>query len=94
MRLTDARRWEQQTEADIRTGKHFHQAEAKKHTLAELIQRYRQDVLPQKSPTMMRDQQHQLGWWEAQLGKHTLAAITPAMLVRCRDKLSSPSNAT
>lgn len=44
-RLTDAKRWAGQTEAAIREGRHFKTTEAKKHTLAETIDRYIKDVL-------------------------------------------------
>ena len=43
-RLTDARRWAQQTEAAIREGRHLKTREAQRHTLAELIDRYVADV--------------------------------------------------
>ena len=49
-RITDAKRWEQQTEAAIKEGRHFKTTEGKKHTLAELIDRYSKDVLPSKAP--------------------------------------------
>src|SRR5687768_2588998 len=39
-RLTDARKWAQDTESAIRNGRHFKTSEAKRHTLAELIDRY------------------------------------------------------
>ena len=48
-RLTDARRWAQSTEVAIRQGRHFKAAEAKKHTLAEAIDRYSKEVLPHKA---------------------------------------------
>jgi len=35
-RLTDAKKWAQQTESAIREGRHFKTTEAKRHTLAEL----------------------------------------------------------
>ena len=38
-RKTDAKRWAQQTESSIRSGKYFSQAEAKKHTFSELVYR-------------------------------------------------------
>ena len=47
-RLTDAKRWRVQTEAAIREGRHFKTAEAKRHTLAELIDRYCTEVVPTK----------------------------------------------
>lgn len=48
-RLTDARMWAQKTEAAMREGRHFKTAEAKRHTLAELIDRYIKEILPRKS---------------------------------------------
>jgi hypothetical protein len=39
-RLTDARKWAQRTEAAIEEGRHFKPTEAKRHTLAELVDRY------------------------------------------------------
>ena len=36
---TDAKIWAQKTESDIRAGRHFSAAEARRHTLAELIDR-------------------------------------------------------
>jgi hypothetical protein len=47
-RLTDAKRWAQQTEAAIRERRYFPTAEARKHTLSELIDRYIAEVLPRK----------------------------------------------
>ena len=47
-RPTEAKKWAQSTEAAIREGRHFKTAEAKKHTLAEMIDRYLEDVLTQK----------------------------------------------
>lgn len=85
-RLTDARRWAQQTESAIREGRHFKTAEAKRHTLAELIDRYVKDVLPSK-PKIARDQTQQLAWWKAEIGSYALADVSPSLLAECRDKL-------
>ncbi len=74
-RLTDAKRWVQQTEAAIREGRHFKTSESKRRTLAELIDRYVIDVLPLK-PKSQRDQQRQLLWWKQELGAYSLADIT------------------
>lgn len=86
-RLTDAKRWAQQTEAAIREGRHFKTAEAKKHTLAELIDRYVRDVLPKK-PKQIRVQTAHFTWWKDAIGAYALADVTPALLAECRDKLS------
>lgn len=87
-RKTDAKRWVQQTEAAIRDGRHFKTTEAKRHTLAELIDRYTRDVLPNK-PKSADKQEQQLEWWKDQLGSYLLADITPALIAEHRDKLAA-----
>jgi hypothetical protein len=47
-RLTDAKKWIQNTESAIGEGRHFKTVEAKKHTFADLADRYIKDVLPGK----------------------------------------------
>ena len=86
-RKTDARRWAQQTEAAICEGRHFKSSEAKRHTLAELVDRYLRDVLPNK-PKSLRTQTLQLVWWREQIGTYTLADVTPALVAECRDRLA------
>ncbi len=86
-RLTDAKKWTQQTESAIREGRHFKTTEAKRHTLAELIDRYCRDVLSTK-PKNTRDQARQFEWWKSELGGHTLADVTPSLLAQYRDKLA------
>lgn len=85
-RKTDAERWVQQTEAAIREGRHFKTSEAKKHTLAEMIDRYIGDVLPSKEKSVKK-QTAQLTWWREQIGSHLLADITPALIAEQRDLL-------
>lgn len=85
-RLTDAKRWRVQTEAAIREGRHFKTAEAKRHTLAETIDRYCRDVVPSR-PGNARNTVRLLAWWKAQIGHTVLADITPALLAEQRDKL-------
>lgn len=87
-RLTDAKKWTQDTESAIREGRHFKTTEAKKHTLADLVDRYIKDVLPTK-PKQAHAQRPQLERWKAEIGSYALADITPALIVECRDKLSS-----
>jgi len=86
-RLTDARKWAASIESSIREGRHFKTAEAKKHTLAEMIDRYLRDVLPTKSDSMQGDLWTQLGWWKEKLGDHLLSDVTPALIAEHRDLL-------
>ncbi|MBX9744821.1 MAG: hypothetical protein K2X08_06385 [Chlamydiales bacterium] len=39
-RLTDAKKWAQNTESAIREGRHFKTSESKKRTLSNMIDRY------------------------------------------------------
>ena len=86
-RLTDAKKWSQHTEAAIREGRHFKTSEAKRHTLAKLIDRYIRDILPQNHKKA-RDCLLHLMWWKDTIGSHTLADVTPALIAECRDKLA------
>ncbi|WP_218814173.1 tyrosine-type recombinase/integrase [Rickettsiella endosymbiont of Dermanyssus gallinae] len=85
-RLTDARKWVQQTEASLREGRHFKTTEAKRHTLAEAIDRYIHKVLPTQSKKE-KNQLTQLKYWKEILGTYTLAEITPSLLAEQRDRL-------
>lgn len=87
-RLTDARKWAQQTESAIQEGRHFKTSEAKKHTLASAIDRYIRDVLPTK-PKSIHAQTIHLNWWKNEIGAYVLADITPAVISAFRDKLGS-----
>lgn len=84
-RLTDARNWAQDTESAIRNNRHFKTAEAKRHTLADLIDRYIRDVLPRKKDA--KSQEQQLRWWKTRIGSYSLADVTPALIGEHRDKL-------
>ncbi|MDD2768823.1 MAG: site-specific integrase [Methylococcus sp.] len=86
-RLTDARKWIASTESAIREGRHFKTAEAKRHTLAEAIDRYTRDVLP-KRPKQVRVQSAHFAWWRDRIGARLLVDVTPALLAECRDELS------
>ena len=88
-RLTDAKKWATSTEADIRAGRYFKHAEAKRHTVGEMIDRYIRDVLPSKGAWCLKAQAYQLEWWKARLGPYVLADITPALIAQTRDELAA-----
>jgi integrase len=75
------------TEGAVQEGRHFATAEAKRHTLADLIDRYLADVLPDKRASTIPSQKRQLCWWKAKLGHYALADITPALIAEHRDTL-------
>jgi len=90
-RLTDAKKWAQDTESAIRNGRHFKHSEAKRHTLAEMIDRYQKTVLPfkSKSSIVKTNQTAQLNWWKEELGDYLLSDLTPALIAERRDKLKT-----
>ena len=89
-RLTDAKKWASSTESAIKEGRHFKTSEAKRHTLAELIDRYVKDVLSTK-PKNAYNQAQQFDWWKAEIGSYALADVTPALIAQYRDKLAAGS---
>jgi integrase len=88
-RKTDAKRWAAQTEAAMAEGRHFATCEAKRHTLAELLDRYAREVLPNKKAKTQEPQRGQLAWWRARIGERLLSDVTPALIAECRDALLS-----
>lgn len=90
-RLTDARKWAQQTESAIRERRYFKTAESRKHTFADLADRYIKDALPKKVANAKKVQTAQMMWWKDQLGHHILADITPQLIAECRDQLLAES---
>jgi integrase len=87
-RKTDANKWVQDTESAIREGRHFKTTEAKKHTFADLADRYIKDVLPGKPKQAVRQQQ-QLEWWKSKIGVYLLSDVTPALIAQYRDELAN-----
>lgn len=82
-RKTDATKWAQATEARIREGRHFHYAEAKRHTLGDLVDRYIKGLSIKTSA----DRKRHLAWWKKRLGDYTLSDVTPARIAEYRDEL-------
>ena len=87
-RITDARKWAAATESAIREGRHFSKAESKRHTVAELLERYEREVLPRKGD-WGKGQQIQLVWWSARIGHVLLSDVTGALITEARDALAA-----
>ena len=87
-RLTDARKWAAQTEAAIHERRHFKNTESRKRTVADMIDRYVEEVLPGKARQRLT-QGPQLGFWRKELGPYLLVDLTPAMVGKVRDKLAN-----
>lgn len=85
-RLTDAREWEQKTEADIKAGRHF--GISKRHTLSELIESYEKSA-EHKALKSAKDMRARLVWWHTHHGAKLLQDITPKLVAQSRDALMS-----
>lgn len=84
-RKTDAKKWAQDTESAIRDGRYFKTAEAKKHTVADMIDKYiKANVTGKKSA---ENTEHHLQYWKSQIGVKVLADLTPALIGSVRDDL-------
>jgi integrase len=81
----DAKRWVAENEAAILSGRHFHFAESKHRTLAQAIAKYIPRILCELKDASGRIKH--LAWWESEIGHLPLGAISPALLVECREKL-------
>jgi integrase len=92
-RKTDAKVWATQTEAALREGRFFPAREAKRRTLAQLVDRYL-EMIERKKPQALARQRAHLGWWKEQLGEFSLAGVTPAIIAQKRDALLSENIGT
>jgi integrase len=86
--LQEARQWAAVIEGRLCTPQSTPRLEAGSHTLGELLERYRREVLPGKRPGTQAHQGPQLTWWTQQLGHLRLDQVTPARLAACRDLLA------
>ena len=83
----DAEKWAKEVETDIRRGRYFQQVEARKHTLAELITRYKKEVLPHRARGKEKAEAL-VDYWEMELGAYLLSEVTPARIGEKRDELA------
>jgi integrase len=86
-RLTDAKLWAQQAEAAIRRGEvqAFSRTRSGK-TVRDVIQRYRDEILPEKSPGTQASANAYLAFWDNAIGTYALAYVTPEII---NEKLAS-----
>jgi integrase len=84
-RITDARKWVQDTESAIRDGRYFKTAEAKRHTVSDMIDKYIKGNLTGKKSA--ENTEHHLLYWKSQIGVKALSDLTPALIGSVRDNL-------
>lgn len=87
-RKTDAVKWANSIEVAMREGRYFKTVEAKKHTLADLIDRYIEFELPQRKSDNGKFKM-QLLWWKNKIGAYMLSDITPALLSQYKELLGT-----
>lgn len=73
-------------EAAIRQGQNFPYTAGKRRTASELIDRYIDDILPQK-PRDARNTETRLRWWKVEIGHYRLGEVTRAVIAEKRDQL-------
>jgi integrase len=83
-----AERWAAKMEGDIRDGRRVPDRTTRTRTFAELVDRYRLDVLPSYSRREQGQRVGKLGWWLENLGDVRLISITPPMIEEHRAALA------
>lgn len=85
---TEAVKWSQRMESEIRRGRYFGHEETQEKTFAEFIDRYIEKELP-KNQKAYSKQKMLLTWWKSHLGKYFLCHVTPSLIAEHRDLLLS-----
>ena len=83
-----AQKWAATTEGAIFDERYLDLPDASRYTLGDLLDRYRRDVLPTKSPGTARNDAHYLAWWSDRLGDVRLSALKPVHVAANRDRLA------
>ena len=91
-RKTDAEAWARDIESKIDSGRVLTGSEAKRHDVAELIDRYCLDILPRKKSA--KDQKQQLSVWRKLLGDLKLSELSTDRLIKARQKIAEHSGRT
>jgi len=85
-RITDAKNWAADTESAMRENRYFKTSKSQKYTVAEVIERYKNDYL-KRNPKRETDIERKLDWWKKQIGYYTLADISKSLIIEKRDLL-------
>jgi len=83
----DARQWALSAEAAIRESRYFPYRRAQRITFAQLLRRYREQVVPEWPPQRLKSREAHFAWWLKRFGALSLAAITPELIIEARDDL-------
>ena len=88
---TLAKEWAALTETDLKAGRLLPRVIAERHTVSDLLTSYRKEVLPLKKAKFIRDQTVHLDWWEAKLGRYSLAQLNSNVIGQARIALYTES---
>jgi len=92
-RKTDAKQWAMQAETEIRTGMTIRRNSASLHTVRELLERYRDNVLTDMANSG-KDHKTHIAWWIGELGHYALSEVTTDLVTRRIDKFKKTKNRT
>lgn len=83
-KLTDAKRWAEKTEAEVRANRYGLIAESQKRTFKDAVERYRKTVLPEVKKSR---REHIVDRLEQEFGQLALCEVTPALISEYKDRL-------
>jgi len=86
-RLTDAKKWAQDTESAIRQRRYFKTAEAQRHTVADMVDRYLKSET--KDLKTADERKQHLLFWREKIGSYVLADVTADLIGTVRDQLAN-----
>ncbi|MAR56946.1 MAG: integrase [Rickettsiales bacterium] len=89
-RLDEARAWGVMMESDKRAMRHGASYAAEKHTVGDMIARYKNSVLSSKTTNKgyIEAQSKQLEWWHSRLKDCRLSNLTPYLINDCTEELA------
>ena len=67
-KLAAAKQWAALVETELRAGRYLNRIEAARHTVQDMIDKYRKEVLIPHKPRQIKDQGLHLDWWAQKMG--------------------------
>ena len=81
----DAEDWSRRTEDEMVRGAYIQRAGADRLTVADAVKRYLAEITPGKRPSSQVSDRQRASILTAELGKYSLAAVTPEVAAKFRD---------